>query len=303
MGSGPDFIGIGAPRCGTTWLHRSLRLHPAVWLPPVKEVHFFDSVDASLRPRHRVERVAGRVRRHLAGRLLHGIGAAGAPVAAKVRSRVKPDLAWDRAHFSPGGSLDWYRSLFDRPDRGSKVVGEIMPAYIALPAPTIEMIRRGLETRCFLIVSRDPMVAAWSGLARRAGDWQATPPDEIGEAALAKALLGAFFSLRQYGINLARWFEVFGRKAFLAGFLEEVVDEPEAPLDRARRFIGVELLGRTQGPSLRERSSAAGDLLGGMRDSVLRQLATALEPDLRTLSALIGGRCASWRQSAVRALG
>ena len=40
---GPDFLGIGAPRCGTTMLDRLLRTHPALSLPRyTKEVHFFD---------------------------------------------------------------------------------------------------------------------------------------------------------------------------------------------------------------------------------------------------------------------
>jgi Sulfotransferase domain len=35
----PDFIGVGPPRTGTTWLHESLRDH--VCLPRIKEIHFF----------------------------------------------------------------------------------------------------------------------------------------------------------------------------------------------------------------------------------------------------------------------
>ena len=42
---GPDFLVIGAQRAGTTWLHRVLRQHPALWLPPVKELHYFDPLD------------------------------------------------------------------------------------------------------------------------------------------------------------------------------------------------------------------------------------------------------------------
>ncbi len=41
---GPDFLVIGAQRAGTTWLHRVLRQHPALWLPPLKELHYFDSL-------------------------------------------------------------------------------------------------------------------------------------------------------------------------------------------------------------------------------------------------------------------
>lgn len=38
----PHFLGIGAPRCGTTWLHNNLRAHSDIFIPPDKELHFFD---------------------------------------------------------------------------------------------------------------------------------------------------------------------------------------------------------------------------------------------------------------------
>ncbi len=38
----PNFIGIGAQRAGTTWLHRCLSEHPQVFVPQPKEVHFFN---------------------------------------------------------------------------------------------------------------------------------------------------------------------------------------------------------------------------------------------------------------------
>ena len=39
----PNFIIIGAPRAGTTWLAANLREHPEIFMPPVKELHFFDA--------------------------------------------------------------------------------------------------------------------------------------------------------------------------------------------------------------------------------------------------------------------
>lgn len=38
----PNFLVIGAPRAGTTWIDTNLRAHPDVFMSPVKEVHFFD---------------------------------------------------------------------------------------------------------------------------------------------------------------------------------------------------------------------------------------------------------------------
>lgn len=37
----PDFLIVGAPRCGTTALWHYLKQHPQVFMPEVKEVHFF----------------------------------------------------------------------------------------------------------------------------------------------------------------------------------------------------------------------------------------------------------------------
>ena len=36
-----DFTGIGAPKCGTTWLSAQLEAHPQIGLAPAKEVYYF----------------------------------------------------------------------------------------------------------------------------------------------------------------------------------------------------------------------------------------------------------------------
>jgi hypothetical protein len=37
-----DFVGIGAARCGTSWVARCLQEHPAIFLPAKKELHYFN---------------------------------------------------------------------------------------------------------------------------------------------------------------------------------------------------------------------------------------------------------------------
>jgi hypothetical protein len=39
----PDFLGIGAQKAGTSWLHQNLQHHPDAFLPDIKEVHYFDN--------------------------------------------------------------------------------------------------------------------------------------------------------------------------------------------------------------------------------------------------------------------
>jgi len=38
----PNFLGIGAQKAGTTWLHENLKKHPEIFLPKEKEIHFFN---------------------------------------------------------------------------------------------------------------------------------------------------------------------------------------------------------------------------------------------------------------------
>lgn len=38
-----DFLCIGAPRCGTTWLAACLTEHPSIFIPHNKEIHFFNT--------------------------------------------------------------------------------------------------------------------------------------------------------------------------------------------------------------------------------------------------------------------
>jgi hypothetical protein len=45
----PNFIGIGAPKSGTTWLARCLGEHPDIFMAPVKETEFWKFCDAENR--------------------------------------------------------------------------------------------------------------------------------------------------------------------------------------------------------------------------------------------------------------
>src|SRR5579864_5427870 len=37
----PTFLGVGAMKCGTTWLFGQLGAHPDIYMPPLKELHYF----------------------------------------------------------------------------------------------------------------------------------------------------------------------------------------------------------------------------------------------------------------------
>lgn len=61
----PDFFIVGGPRCGTTALYTYLREHPAVFMPHMKECHFFADDFSAFR---RVDGLTGYLE------LFHGAG-------------------------------------------------------------------------------------------------------------------------------------------------------------------------------------------------------------------------------------
>jgi hypothetical protein len=38
----PNFLGIGAQKAGTTWLYANLKMHPQIFMPDEKELHYFN---------------------------------------------------------------------------------------------------------------------------------------------------------------------------------------------------------------------------------------------------------------------
>ena len=68
----PNFIGIGAPKAGTTWLFQCLREHPQVFIAPCKETNFFD-----------YGTIAGRLHEYQA----HFSGAAGQLAVGEISTR------------------------------------------------------------------------------------------------------------------------------------------------------------------------------------------------------------------------
>jgi hypothetical protein len=40
----PDFLCVGAQKTGTSWLYQQLAEHPDFWMPPLKELHYFNQL-------------------------------------------------------------------------------------------------------------------------------------------------------------------------------------------------------------------------------------------------------------------
>src|SRR6476659_2320083 len=110
--TGPDFLCIGAQKAGTGWLYEQLRSHPDFWMPPVKELHYFDRF-------WRSPRVSAAEKRRTARR--------------NARGERDERLLSDRERVCALSEIDLpgYAEPFDPKDK--LLSGDITPGYSTLP--------------------------------------------------------------------------------------------------------------------------------------------------------------------------
>ena len=216
--AGPDFMVIGAQRSGTTWLHRVLSQHPALWLTPVKELHYFDKREIRFSFLD-----AGERRR----------------VRFWNRRRFQSHPRWySRFWFLPRNDA-WYGRLFRVGRRQGCRVGEMTPAYAALSAEQWDYIHSLLPQAQSIFVMRDPVMRSWSALCNRMRKGQfeqgASVQDLLSQAREPSAEARSNY-LRTIEIVEQR----FGPDRLHCCFFEQLSSEPAALADALFRFLKVE---------------------------------------------------------------
>ena len=170
----PDFIGIGAPRTGTTWLYEHLSRHPNIWMPPVKEIHFFDRVDG-------FSMMERKFRLDLKNK------AASYIFPNKKKNRT-PNICWDLNYFFRRPDFNWYSSLF-LPER-DQVTGEITPAYSLLDQKIVEKIFTYYPSMRIIFLMRDPIERAWSHAIKRLARDRKEDAKQISDEKFLESIIG-----------------------------------------------------------------------------------------------------------------
>lgn len=228
---GPDFLCIGASRCGTTWLHENLAAHPQLWLPPVKELRYFDMfkhrdwnrLPLVLRDPHSRQ----RAHRFLSQQ-----------VKSYLRGGYAEDTMWALRYFLLPPGNRWYRSLFPT---GRKLRGECSPTYARLPSRAIRRVRNLLPDVKLIYLCRNPVHRDWSLAALRLDRKRGVGIDQAEDLQVMGALkrIGLKES-SNYLAHLERWEEFFPRDRIFVGFYDEVRETPEELLLRIFEFLGAD---------------------------------------------------------------
>src|SRR5256884_5314779 len=208
----PDFLCIGAQKAGTSWLYRQLTEPPDFWMPPVKELHYFN--------------LLGRV-----------------PSVASARPRGERDRRFLEAikRLSARSHLDLedYAGLFAV--KGELLSGDITPAYSMLNDEVIERIVSYFPNLKVIFLARDPVERAWSQLSmgvrlRNISPFDATDIDEV-----IRNLLNPGVLLRSHPSKIvARWKRYVRAELFRVYFFDDLERNPAELRRSIVKFLGAD---------------------------------------------------------------
>jgi Sulfotransferase domain. len=232
--SPPHFIGIGAQHAGTSWLHECLKKHPQLWLPPEKELHYFDRSPKYPSPSHLApDQPLLRFLGNDAGNKLFKLR-----VKAVVKDNLNnPDvLSWYLKYFLLPASDQWYLSLFER-GRG-KIAGECSPSYAMLELEDVQKIGRLLPNIKVIFILRNPIDRTWSQFRHRIRLRQIDPNISLKEFK-EWTDLPSVASRSNYLKTLSIWSSVFKEEQIYIGFYDQISSEPQKFLAGVLDFLGV----------------------------------------------------------------
>ncbi len=285
----PDFLGIGAPRCGTSWLWENLRWHPDIWMPATKEIHYFDRL---------AKGCSGNVFQKLFGRPKHS--RMWRRWIRKEWGKLRSDFdrqrfLWDLKYFFGAYNDAWYASLFAA-GRG-KVTGEITPSYSMLGLKDIKHIHDIMPEIKIIFLMRNPVDMVWSFIKLTFCNLLGNPVSAISlEEALKRAGLSGVALMSNYARTFKNWLTFFPEQQFFIGFFEEVKNDPGDFLLRIYKFLGVRVSREYFPGHIRQKvaSSPQRDIPPELK----KHLSAKYYPRIKELSLLFGSYPASWLKEA-----
>ena len=261
----PDFLCVGAQKGGTSWLYRQLQSHPDFWMPPVKELHYFDELSripavASTRPRDDRDR-----------KFLDGIKRLSA-----------------QSHID----LEDYARLFE--PKGSLVSGDITPAYSMLSDEIIQRIVDRFPNLKVIFLARDPVERAWSQLSMGVRLRNITPFDTTDAEDVIRNLLNPGVLLRSHPSKIvARWKRYVRPDLFRIYFFDDLEKDPVELRRSILLFLGADPNKPSGRLKADENQDAKRDKLR-LTDRVRSRVAQFFEQELKTCAAELGGPAKHW---------
>jgi Sulfotransferase family len=277
---GPDFLYIGCQKAGSGWLYDQLAANDAFWMPPIKELHYFDGYEGGLG-------IANQARQFTANK-----GLLGAVLRRKDPRLGRPGASAfiDQVRAGDGGKLDldWYASLFRW--KGDRLSGDVTPCYSRLSADMIGVIAARFPDLRYILFVRDPVARVWSEVCRvflRRG--HAVPKDwpEMVDFLKSERVASRSYPSRTF----ARWREHVPAERIFVGFFDQLATRPDVLRADVLRFLGAgSSLSRIEADFDQKRDQ----LRVPCPPEMQRRLADWFADELHACAASFGGPATTW---------
>jgi hypothetical protein len=281
-GSGPDFVCIGAQKSGTTWLYENLARHSEVWVPPVKEFHYFDRLCVN-------DRLLGL----WSFPHPHGI----ARYKSALRSLDAKRLRWLRQFYRLGMDKGWYLDLFDAKYSGGKVSVDITPGYSTLEEKGVKFARSVLGGDVYIIlIVRNPVHRSWSA-AKMLLRYRRVDPDKMSQKQWTELLTSPMITLySEYSRMIPLWKKYFRNFHVLS--YDQLCNSPREFLSQVSDITGIS---DRWNDNVMKRRVWADDKNISMPPEVLTALTAQYSEEVKALISMEGLACAkSWYEEMTR---
>jgi len=237
MANSIDFLCIGVQKSATSWLWTNLKESKDVWMPPRKELHYFDrsikypspsylATDSLLMRCISTSKNNKLFRQKCKEEMLIAL-----------KSKDKDKIKWYVKYFFSNYNDAWYKSLFS--DGEGKIKGEITPAYSLLNIDDIKHIKGLFPKLKIILILRNPVERAWSQIRFY------MTRNELNSTSAIDELLRYIDSPMQfmrgdYISILNNWNQVFPQEQIFIGFYDEINNAPLQFLQKVFNFLNIE---------------------------------------------------------------
>lgn len=286
--SQPDFLSIGSARCGSTWLAERLRRHSGVWIPPIKEIHYFD-MQRVLPPWHwiRLRRYGIHLRRYATHLLRKDEG----------RGRhFGHELRWGLRYFLCPRSDEWYRKVLTPP--AGLLSGEVTPAYCMLDDQAFQDLADAFPSTKFIFAMRNPMERDWSQAVMNLRLHRRREAPEAYLKEILEVLARKEVVARSSYLDVLARLDRLESERVHVFFFDGIRDDPFGTLGEICDFLGIDADERMLDESATRKVATRGMGERAMPGSVRLMLAQRWLPMIDRLSARFGGPPTAWAEAA-----
>ncbi len=221
----PEILCIGAQKAGTTWFHSVLGARPDIWVPPFKEMHFFDHLYGD--DSHRWSR--GHIIRSIKG-------------AVRYHVENESNIALDYVDYlcslarNDMFSRRWYGRIWER--AGEKQIPlDVTPEYSCISAEGVEHFKRMLGKAKIIYILRDPASRAASQIRMGVGRRNTVPASM--EDWIAEIERPEIDNRGDYKTYVPRWKAAYKEDQLRFMPFKQIATDPDGFLREVETFVGL----------------------------------------------------------------